>query len=55
LLLLFEQNRENAKGRKTERRGIAKPWTVRELIDRTMDFRPPTQLERFIDTLPDEG
>lgn len=36
--------------------GVAdKPWTVRELIDRTMDFRPPTQFERFIDTLPDEG
>ena len=32
-----------------------KAWKVRELTDRTMDFRPPTQFERFIDGLPEEG
>jgi hypothetical protein len=54
------RNRETPKVRKTERWtccdfGHDEPWTVRELIDRTMDFRPPTQLARFIDTLSDEG
>jgi len=38
--------------------GVAeKPWTVRELIDETMGFKPPrpkTAFERFLDTIPDE-
>jgi hypothetical protein len=35
--------------------GIAdRPWTAGELIERTADYNPPTALDRFIDSLPDD-
>lgn len=29
-------------------------WTVQDLIERTMDYRPPTAIEKAIDALSDE-
>jgi IS1 family transposase len=35
--------------------GLAdEPWTVGELIERTMSYNPPTRFDQFLATLPDE-